>query len=63
MSNRINGRLGDAMIDAALHGLLTTMWEGRAGVLGLECDRSQWRRRMRHALENAFEELLKEPAP
>lgn len=59
---RIRGDLGDAMIEAALTNMLDDLWTGDAGSIGLTTYRSDWWRRMRSALEAAFEKLLDEPA-
>ncbi len=63
---RIRGETGDRMVQAALLKLIPGEpgwgWAGPATDLGVTTYRSDWRRRMRSALEAAFEELLKDPA-
>lgn len=69
MGERLRGPLGDRMIQSALLELLPGSpkgpfdgWGGTATDIGLTTYRSDWRRRMRAALEAAFEELLKDPS-
>jgi len=66
MSERIRGKLGDAMVEAALTALAPTSW-GPAhswyGNYGLKQPASDWRIDMRRALEAAFNVLLEEPTP
>lgn len=58
---RIRGKLGDDMVEAAMLAFMPDMWAGNAGQIGLNQPRSCWRGDMRRALEAAFEALLKEP--
>jgi hypothetical protein len=66
VSERIRGETGDRMVEAALLKLIPGEpgwgWAGQATDLGVTTYRSDWRRRMRSALEAAFDELLKAPA-
>lgn len=62
----IAGELGERMVEAGLRALMPAAgifggWEGNATDLGVTSPRSDWRRRMRRALEAAFEELESEP--
>ena len=60
---RIRGETGDRMIEAALLKIIPGQpgwgWAGPATDLGVTTYRSDWRSRMRAALEAAFDELLR----
>lgn len=66
MGDRIRGETGDRMVEAAMLALIPGNkdrgWPGPATDLGVTTYRSDWRRRMRAALEAAFDELLKDPS-
>lgn len=60
---RVTGKLGDRMVNAALDALERPGFFHHSGNYGIKQPLDMWRSAMRRSLEAAFDELLKEPEP